>query len=257
MSHGAWAKRTIPGEAGWYSQPMRPSDRPANDDGMENRRGPEPTWDEELSRLIRHGRDREAAELASYRLARLTQGALMDPLNQLDEILPLLNNLVASLDDTQLEAPTSCTDFAVRNILEHMIGGATMFAASFRGETPTGPSGTTDLVATFPVAMAELRAAVHSPGALDRTIAAPFGDVPGETFARFVVMDGLVHGWDIATATGQPYDPPAGVVAEVDAFTRQAISDDMRDGDIFAAAVEPPTDASPLVRLVAFTGRHV
>ena len=181
----------------------------------------------------------------------------MDPRNQLDEILPLLNNLVASLDDTQLEAPTSCTAFAVRNVLEHMIGGATMFAASFRGEAPTGPSGTTDLVATFPVAMAELRAAVHSPGALDRTIAAPFGDVPGETFARFVVMDGLVHGWDIATATGRPYDPPAGVVAEVDAFTRQAISDDMRDGDTFAAAVEPPTDASPLVRLVAFTGRHV
>ena len=181
----------------------------------------------------------------------------MDPRTQLDEILPLLNELVAPLDDTQLDAPTSCANFTVRNILEHMIGGATTFAAAFRGEAPAVPVGTTDLVAAFPAAMAELRAAVHSPGALDRTIAAPFGDVPGETFARFVAMDGLVHGWDIATATGQPYDPPPGVVADVDAFTRQAISGDMRDGDTFAVAVEPPVGASPLVQLVAFTGRHV
>ncbi len=83
----------------------------------------------------------------------------------------------------------------------------------------------TDLVAAFPVAMAELHAAVHSPGALDRTINAPFGEVPGDVFARFVAMDGLVHGWDIATATGQAYDPPAALVSAVDAFTRQAISD--------------------------------
>lgn len=181
----------------------------------------------------------------------------MDPRQQLDEILPLLNELVAPLDDTQLDAPTSCANFAVRDVLEHMIGGATTFAAAFRGEAPAAPAEATDLVGAFPAAMAELRSAVHSPGALERTIAAPFGDVPGDTFARFVAMDGLVHGGDIATATSQPYDPPAGVVAEVDTFTRQAISEEMRDGDTFAAAVDPPVGASPLVALVAFTGRHV
>ncbi len=181
----------------------------------------------------------------------------MDPRNQLDEILPLLNELVAPLDKTQLDAPTSCANFTVRNVLEHMIGGATMFAAAFRGEAPPDPAGETDLVAAFPTAMADLQDAVHSPGALDRTITAPFGEVPGDVFARFVAMDGLVHGWDIATATGQPYNPPATIVAEVDAFTRQAISEDMRDGDTFAAAVDPPAGASPLVELVAFTGRQI
>ncbi|MEY2432657.1 MAG: hypothetical protein QOC92_2382 [Acidimicrobiaceae bacterium] len=180
----------------------------------------------------------------------------MDPRDQLDEILPLLNKLVEPLDKTQLDAPTACANFTVRNVLEHMIGGATMFAAAFRGEAPAAAE-TTDLVAAFPKAMADLQDAVRSPGALDRTISAPFGEVPGETFARFVAMDGLVHGWDIATATGQSYDPPADVVAQVDAFTRQAISEGMRDGDTFAAAVEPPAGASPLVQLVAFTGRNV
>lgn len=180
----------------------------------------------------------------------------MDPRDQLDTILPLLNEMVASLDDAQLDAPTPCAAFAVRDVLGHMVGGATMFAAAFRGDTPEDPP-ERDVVSAFPQAMAALSAAVRSPGALDRTIHAPFGEVPGEVFARFVALDGLVHGWDIAIASGQPYDPPANVVAEVDAFARQAISQDMRDGDTFAAAVDPPAGTSQLVRLVAFTGRRV
>lgn len=181
----------------------------------------------------------------------------MDPRTQLDEILPMLDSLVTSLQPDQLDAQTPCVRFAVRNVLEHMIGGATTFAAAFRGQEAQAPAEAADLVPAFTSAMANLRAAVNSPGALDRTIAAPFGEVPGEVFARFVAMDGLVHGWDIATATGQAYDPPAELVAEVDAFARGAVGDDMRDGDTFAAAVEPPAGASPIVQLAAFTGRAV
>jgi uncharacterized protein (TIGR03086 family) len=74
-------------------------------------------------------------------------------------------------------------------------------------------------------------------------------------FARYVVLDGLVHGWDLATATAQPYRPPDDLVAEVDAFAR-TILDPLRDGDTFAEPVEPPPGASPVERLVAFTGRR-
>jgi uncharacterized protein (TIGR03086 family) len=224
---------------------------------MPNRATVEPPPDEELTRLIQHGRDREAAELASTISATPNKGRLMDPLEQIDEILPMLTDLVENLDHSQLDAPTPCATFAVRNVLEHMIGGATVFAAAFRGEEPAAPQPSTDLVAAFPGAMADLRAAVHSPGALGRTINAPFGEVPGDFFARFVALDGLVHGWDISTAVGQPYEPRDALVADVDAFAREAIADSLRDGETFADAVEPPAGASPIVRLVAFTGRQV
>lgn len=72
---------------------MRPRDRQAHDDPMSKRGGPEPTWDEELIQLIQLGRDREAAELASHRLAPLTTEAPMDPRTQLDDIVPRLNLL--------------------------------------------------------------------------------------------------------------------------------------------------------------------
>lgn len=222
---------------------------------------------DEVTLLIQHGRDREAAELAARHLAATEdrpatgpeprQGAVLDPQAQLAAIFPLLTALVRDLDAVQLDAPTPCAAYSVRGVLEHMVGGATAFAAAFRGDDPQAvapPSG--DAVTAFPAALADLEEAVASPGALERTIAAPFGEVPGETFARFVAMDGLVHGWDIATATGQPYEPPADVVAAVDAFTRHALTDELRDGDTFKAPVEVADDAPPLVRLVAFTGRR-
>jgi uncharacterized protein (TIGR03086 family) len=230
--------------------------RTEEDGRVRSRADERPKLDDTIARLIRHGRDREAAELGSTRVRSTTGGAPMDPIRQLDQIAPLLVGLVAGLDDEQLDAPTPCAGFNVRQVLEHMVGGATMFAAAFRGTAP--PMGDLpDPVVAFPAAMDELGAALRSPGALDRMIAAPFGEVPGEVFARFVALDGLVHGWDIATATGQPYEPPVDVVAAVDAFARQAITDGMRDGETFAAEVEPPSDVSPLLRVVAFTGRQV
>lgn len=212
---------------------------------------------DELIRLIEHGRDREAADLASLVVSAAPEADATDPRSQLDEIVPLLTALVVPLTDAQLDAPTACAKFTVRGVIEHMIAGAAVFSAGFRGRAPVPNPGDTDLVASLAVALANLRSAAHSPGAMERSITAPAGTLHSEVFARFVAMDGLVHGWDIATATGQRYDPAAELVAAVDAFTRQALTDEMRDGDTFAPALEPPVDATPLERLVAFTGRAV
>ena len=183
------------------------------------------------------------------------------PLEQLDELESLLGHVAAGITADDLDAPTPCANFTVRGVLGHMIGGATQFAAAFRGEAPpevpadvaVGP----DVVARAGDALAGLMSAIRSPGALDRTVAAPFGEMPGDAFARFVVLDGLVHGWDIATATRQTYEPTDALVAEVDAFAHQAIAPTMRDGDTFADALEPPAGATPIERLAAFTGRSI
>ena len=178
----------------------------------------------------------------------------MEPLAQLDQLAPLLGGVVAGITPDQLDRPTPCADFALRGVLEHMVSGATGFAAAYRGETPAEPD-LSDPLAGFGPALAALGEAISAPGALDRTVAAPFGEVPGETFARFVVLDGLVHGWDMATATGQPYAPSDELVAAVDVFAHQAL-DPLRDGQTFADAVEPAADATPIERLVGYTGRR-
>ena len=179
----------------------------------------------------------------------------MDVLSQLDELGPLLGGVVGDISPDQLDNKTPCAQYTVRGVLEHMITGATAFAAAFRGEEAGEPD-TSDVLAGFGPALTGLAEAIQAPGALDRTIQAPFGAVDGTTFARFVVLDGLVHGWDLATATGQAYEPRDALVAEAEGFARDALGP-LRDGDTFAEPVEPPSAATPIERLAAFTGRQV
>jgi uncharacterized protein (TIGR03086 family) len=214
-----------------------------------------------VSQLIEAGRDHEAALRGAAEAgprhrdrSPATDGGLMDPLTQLGHLGPALSGVVGSISPDQLDGPTPCAELTVRGVLEHMIGGATAFAAAYRGVSAATPD-ISDPLQAFGPALDDLAAAISAPGAIDRTVAAPFGEVPGETFARFVVLDGLVHGWDLATATGQPYDPPEELVAAVDAFARQTL-DPLRDGQTFAAAVEPADGATPIERLAAYTGRR-
>ena len=185
----------------------------------------------------------------------------MDGVQQLEHILPLLDAVVDGIRPDQLDSQTPCKNFTVSGVMEHMIGGATAFVPAFTGSAAPAEAPPSDDTWSphqrFHRAMADLLAAVRTPGAQDRTIAAPFGEVPGHIFARFVAFDGLVHGWDLATAAGLPYDPPAEIVREVDAFARQAVTPEMRDGDTFADATIAPPDASDLLRLLAFSGRAV
>lgn len=105
--------------------------------------------------------------------------------------------------------------------------------------------------------MAELLSSLHSPGAQERTVPAPFGDVPVSMFARYTAFDGLVHGWDLSRATGLPYEPPDSLIAEVDAAARQIVQPEMRNGDTFAAVVDVHAGASRLEQIVAFSGRQI
>lgn len=182
----------------------------------------------------------------------------MHGVEQLDEIMPLLEKLVDGISPDQLDNPTACAKFTVTGVLEHMIGGVVHFAPAFRGvPAGTGVTWGGTVQEQWGSAMDELLGSMHSPGAEDRTIAAPFGEVPAATFFRYVVFDGLVHGWDLATATGQAYEPREALVAEVDAFARGLLQPEMRDGDMFAAETDASPEASLLERLVAFSGRQL
>jgi uncharacterized protein (TIGR03086 family) len=185
----------------------------------------------------------------------------MQPIEQLSHILPTLSALVDRIDPMQLGDPTPCDEFTVHDVLDHMIVLGGSFAPMFRGEEPPEltPPPVYGVVPTaqFRATMDDLLAALRSEGAMERTISAPFGAVPGDTFARFVAFDGLVHGWDLATAAGLPYDPPADVIDAVDEFARAAISPEMRGGGAFEDPTVPPQTASRLERLVAFSGRSV
>lgn len=185
----------------------------------------------------------------------------MQPIDQLSYIVPTLTALVDRIDADQLISPTPCAKFTVHDVLDHMIVLGGSFAYGFRGEEApeikAPPVYGRVPAAEFRSAMEDLLDAVKLPGAMERTISAPIGDVPGEVFARFVAFDGLIHGWDLATATNLSFELPGCVIDSVDRFARGALSVEMRDGDTFKDETVASADASQLDRLAAFSGRSL
>lgn len=190
----------------------------------------------------------------------------MEPTEQLAVILPAISDLVDRVEPEQLHRDTPCTNFDLSGVLDHMIGLGGTFSYLFRGEDP--PAAEADGVAggdrsgdvpaaAFREVMHDLLDSVRSDGAMERILPTPLGPMAGETFARLVAFDGLVHGWDIARASGQSWELEDEVVAAVDSFARNALTDDLRDGDTFKVATIPPVDATPIERVVAFSGRTV
>ena len=93
-------------------------------------------------------------------------------------------------------------------------------------------------------------AAFDAPGAMERTMHLPFGDLPGVVFVRIAATDTFIHGWDLAKATGQPADLDPELAAELLASARPFLSDSLRgpDGKASFARGSPvfPTHPPPI-----------
>ena len=187
----------------------------------------------------------------------------MNPSAQLDYPRETLRGLVAHVTPEQLSMSTPCTDWDVRGLISHFVGGAGMFAAAFSGEEvaidPDAPAPDllgNDPLAAFDGAIGQFTAAVDAPGAIDRMVVLPFGTLPGPMVLELLKFDLLVHCWDLATATGQPFDPPAETVEAGLETAKMMIQPALRGGP-FADEVTVRASATPIERLVAFTGRSV
>jgi uncharacterized protein (TIGR03086 family) len=185
----------------------------------------------------------------------------MDAIEQTNAAIDMLTPLVEATRSDQLTNATPCSKWTVADLLNHFVGGGHMFAASLRGapldmsEEPGDLLGG-DHVAAYRRSIADFRDAIAQLDSLERPAVLPIGTVPAEVALRIAAGDLVVHSWDLATATGQTFEPADELVGEIDGFYRVAISDELRDGDTFGAEIELPADAGRLDRLVAFSGRQ-
>jgi uncharacterized protein (TIGR03086 family) len=212
-----------------------------------------------VSRLIALGRDREAAELAVRDAGAQPpdeENAVLGPLEQLDVIIPTFLRLSGAVDGSTIQATTPCEGWVVRDLFEHINGGARAFTAAFDGrairERPLGD----EPVVVLREALEAFDDAIRQPGALEQMIESPFGVLPGEAFARLAALDLLVHTWDLGRATGQTLDVPDPIVESVAAFAHQAVTGDLRRPGLFGHEQAAAPMSSPVDALAAFTGRQ-
>ncbi len=149
-----------------------------------------------------------------------------------------------------LDAPTPCPDWQVRDLINHMLDTQRYFAGAARGEkaappSPTPPSLLTDdPVVDFDRATAEVLDAYGQDGAVEKT-----GPALGIAFS-----DQLLHGWDLARATDQDPTMPDGLAQAAYDCIHGRFTDEQRTG-VFAAEIPVGDDATPQQRLLAYTGR--
>jgi uncharacterized protein (TIGR03086 family) len=170
---------------------------------------------------------------------------------------------IEDLRPDQLAGPTPCSDWDVTALLAHMIGGHQMFAAALGQPLP--PPGTdtgasvAGMVASYRVASEASLKAFGAPGALQRVVALPIGEVPADLALGLALTDAVVHRWDLASATGQDTSIDDRVAAPLLAGAQSTITPDLRQPDgvrpAFAEPVQVGEDCPAGERLVAFLGR--
>jgi uncharacterized protein (TIGR03086 family) len=185
------------------------------------------------------------------------------PSEQLQYQTTTLRTLVAGVKPNQWDNATPCDQWTVRDVVNHVVGGGQMFAATFAGQSVDIPAGPMpDLVGDDPVgaldgALQAFEDAANTPGAMENMVVLPFATLPAQVALDIGKFDLLVHCYDIASATGQPFDPPAEVVSEGFQAAHMIIQPEMRAAGAFGAEVPAPAGATPLEQMLAFSGRTV
>ena len=125
-----------------------------------------------------------------------------------------------------LDSKTPCDDWDVRTLLDHILETQRYFLSSARGEhaSPPGPTPpatlTDDPVADFGAVRRDMLAAYGERGTIERT-----GPALGVAFS-----DLLVHGWDVARATGQDETMPDGLATAAYELVHGKFTDEQRKG---------------------------
>ena len=180
----------------------------------------------------------------------------MDMLSALDQTFAHAGGVIAGVRQEQLDDPTPCEKWTVRDLLEHMIGVVDGMGASVSGAAPSRPFELgPDPAAQFRQASAATMAAWQTPGKLDEVINGGAGPMPGQVLAGINLLDTATHTWDLATATGQPTALPEGVATAALEASHQIVNPEIRAGR-FGPEVAADEGAGSTERLVAFLGRQ-
>jgi uncharacterized protein (TIGR03086 family) len=168
--------------------------------------------------------------------------------------------LVAAVRPDQLGAPTPCTDFEVEALLRHLFGVADRLSAMGAGHPADSvpPSVSVlpdDVVGAYLARVEAGRRAWSDPASLGRLVEAPFGRVPGAVVLGVYLAENLIHGWDLAVATGQDPEADPALVGPAYATMQRALPASGREGFPFDPPVAPVADAGPTERLANWTGR--
>jgi uncharacterized protein (TIGR03086 family) len=184
----------------------------------------------------------------------------MEPMESFDRAAAAASDIVDGIGDDQYGLSSPCAGWTVRSVLNHIVVGNLTVAAITAGKRH--PDRAVDRLgrdprAAFAKSITDTRAVLSEPDLFERTVTTPVGEAPGVLLVHMRVAELVVHGWDLATATGQSTDIDPDLAEHVMANWKARLGDKPRTLVPFEDPQPVPADASAADRLAGYLGRSV
>jgi uncharacterized protein (TIGR03086 family) len=189
----------------------------------------------------------------------------MDSVATLQRVIDESKRLVNGVTPDQLGNKTPCTEWTVRDIINHITGGATMFAVSaeqgsvpdeLMGQLMGGDNLGDDYKGAFAAAADHAMSAFGDPAVLDKVVKLPFGEMPAGIALNIAIVDVATHCCDIARATGEQMQNTEVLETALE-LGKKIVGPDLRRPGVFDAERPCAPDAPADDRLLAFAGRAI
>ena len=178
------------------------------------------------------------------------------PVADLERAFDAAATIVDAIPADRHDAPSPCADWTVAGVVEHVIDGNLALARSLCPDLADVPDVAESLGPRFRSAAEALVAALGAPDVLGGTVTIPFGTVPAPIALQLRTVEALVHGWDVAVASGQdPTVLPADLAEAGIAFSGSMFATRDRAELPFGPAVPVPDSAPAIDRLAGLLGR--
>lgn len=185
------------------------------------------------------------------------------PVGALEVSLRELREVIASLDDSQMDTVTNCEPWTVRQLASHALNNQLLWAGLVTGQALVSVEDTMgavpiegDLVPIADDTTARALALWRTEGVLDQVHATAAGDLPGTVVILFATIDAFAHAWDLSTSVGRRYEFREGTEQTI-----EAIIDATADGALALGLIKPatdiPADATVSEKLMARIGRTI
>ncbi len=174
--------------------------------------------------------------------------------------------VVVEVDEAQLGSPTPCAGFTVSELRRHILAWLQFFAAALndpKGESdrldPETWSLAPDQRATAIVAQAstDIETAIDA-GVASELVVMSQAQMSGDGVLAMALGEYLVHGWDLAVATGRSWSAAGEAAEPALEFLHSMVAPEFRgpDSGFFDAEVVAAADATSFEKLLCFGGRQ-
>lgn len=174
----------------------------------------------------------------------------------------IFGDTVHQIGDDQWESPTPCSEWNVRQLVNHIVYEDRWAVPLLAGKTieDVGDSLDGDLLGDDPkgawdsAAVAAV-AAVEADDDLDRKVHVSWGQIPASDYLGQLFADHVIHRWDLARAIGvdDTIDPEH---AELVYKGSKPQEDQLKSTGAFGDKIETPDDADLQTKLLAVFGRR-